>query len=111
MPTEDEIKKRMLEQRMQQQMSMQQMTNQQQQMAEAEQMLKQLMNQILEPKARERLSNLKLVKPELAMQLELYLAQLAQAGQIQARLNDEQVVMILRKLSEKRETKIQRKEK
>lgn len=108
MSSEEEIKKRMLEQKMQQQFSMQ---NQQQQMAEAEQMLKHLMAQILDPKARERLANLKVVKPELAMQLELYLAQLAQSGQLQSRLNDEQIVLILRKLSEKREISIKTKRK
>ena len=92
---------------MQQQMSMQkQVMAQQQQVAEAEQMLKHLMSQILEPKARERLSNLKMVKPELAMQLELYLAQLAQSGQLQSKLSDDQIVLILRKLSEKKEINI-----
>lgn len=99
----------MLQEKMQQQFSMQ--NQQQQQMAEAEQMLKHLMSQILEPKARERLANLKVVKPELAMQLELYLAQLAQAGQLQSKLSDEQIVQILRKLSEKREINIKTKRK
>ena len=102
----------MLQEKMQQQFSMQnQLVAQQQQMAEAEQMLKHLMSQILEPKARERLANLKVVKPELAMQLELYLAQLAQAGQLQSKLSDEQIVQILRKLSEKREINIKTKRK
>ena len=112
MSTEEEIKKRMLQQQMQQQMSMQkQVMAQQQQVAEAEQMLKHLMSQILEPKARERLSNLKMVKPELAMQLELYLAQLAQSGQLQSKLSDDQIVLILRKLSEKKEINIKTKRK
>ncbi|MBI4162288.1 MAG: hypothetical protein HY513_01280 [Candidatus Aenigmarchaeota archaeon] len=108
--SEEEIKKRMLQEKMQQHMAMQSQS-QQQQMAEAQQALKAIMSQILEPKARERLANLKVVKPELAMQLEMYLAQLAQAGQIQAKLTDEQVVLILRKLSEKREITIKRKDK
>ncbi len=107
--SEEEIKKRMLEQKMQQQMAMQ--GQQHQQMAEAQQALKSVMSQILEPKAKERLANLKIVKPDLAMQLEMYLAQLAQSGQIQSKLTDDQIVMILRKLSEKREIKIKRKDK
>ena len=41
----------------------------------------------------------------------MYLAQLAQSGQIQSKLTDEQIVLILRKLSEKREIKIKRKDK
>ena len=106
--SEEEIKKKMLEQKMQQHLAMQ---SQNQQMAEAQQALKSIMSQILEPKAKERLANLKVVKPELAMQLEMYLAQMAQAGQIQSKLTDEQIVLILRKLSEKREIQIKRKDK
>ena len=80
-----------------------------QQVKEAEEMLRKVMSQILDNKARERLSNLKLVNPEVAMQLEVYLAQLYQSGQLRERITDEQLVMILRKLTEKRETKIRRK--
>ncbi len=112
MATEEEIKKRMLQEKLQHQLALQnQMAGQQQQMAEAQQALKAIMSQILEPKARERLANLKVVKPELAMQLEMYLAQLAQSGQIQSKLTDDQIVLILRKLSEKKEINIKRKDK
>jgi len=38
-----------------------------------------------------------------------YLAQLFQSGQLKERITDEQLVIILRKLTEKRETKIRRK--
>jgi len=103
MPTEDEIKKRMLQQRMQE-MSMQQ--HEQAQMQEA---LASIMSRILDKKGRERLSNLKLVKPELATQLEIYLAQLYQSGQMKGLITDEQLVMILKKISEKRDIRIRRK--
>ena len=91
------------------QQKMQESMEQQQQSKQAEEMLKTAMSQILDQKARERLSNLKLVKPEVAMQLEIYLAQLFQSGQLKERITDEQLVMILRKLTERRETKIKRK--
>lgn len=110
MATEEEIKKKMLQQRMQQQQAaMGEAMMQQQQLQQAEETLKLLMSQILDNKARERLSNLKLVRPELAMQLQLYLAQLYQAGQIKQKITDDQIVMILKKLTEKRDTKITRK--
>jgi programmed cell death protein 5 len=110
MPSEEELKKRLMQQRMQAAMQNQsEMAAQHAQMQQAEETLRVLMTQILETKARERLSNLKLVKPEMAMQLQLYLAQLYQAGQIKQKINDEQLVMILRKLTEKRDTKITRK--
>ena len=107
MPSEEEIERKMLQQRMQQ-MQLQE-NAQQQQAAQMEEALKTLMSQVLDQKARERLSNLKLVKPEIAQQLELYLAQLYQSGQLREKITDEQLVMILRKLTEKRETKIKRK--
>ena len=110
MASEEEIKKR-LQQRMQAQMqsSMQEQAQSQAQQQQMEEMLKTVMSQILDRKAQERLSNLKLVKPELAMQLGMYLAQLFQSGQLRERITDEQLVTILRKLTEKRETKIRRK--
>ena len=107
MATEEEIKRKM-QQRLQEQMSGEyaQAAMQQQQMEEA---LKVIRMQILEPKARERLSNLRTVKPEVATNLEIYLAQLYQGGQIRSKITDEQLVAILRKLTERRETRIQRK--
>ncbi len=110
MPTEEEIKRKLMQQKMQaaqSQLSEQaQLAAQQQQI---EEVLKTVMSQVLDRKAQERLSNLKLVKPELAMQLGMYLAQLYQSGQLKERITDEQLVIILRKLTEKRETKIRRK--
>ncbi len=105
MVSEEEIKKR-IQQKMQASLEQQQQT---QQMQQTEEVLKKVMSQVLDMKARERLSNMKLVNPEVAMQLQMYLAQLYQSGQLRERITDEQLVMILRKLTEKRETKIKRK--
>ncbi len=97
---EDEIKKKMMEQ----------MAGQgQAQEKQMEEMLKKAMSQILDDKARERLNNLKLVKPDVAQQLEMYLVQLFQSGQIKERITDEQLVMILKKMTEKRDINIRRK--
>ncbi|MBI4174711.1 MAG: hypothetical protein HY517_03625 [Candidatus Aenigmarchaeota archaeon] len=110
MASEEEIKRKMLQQRaqMQAQQQMGQMQEQAQQ-KQMEEMLKTAMAQILDRKAQERLSNLKLVNPDLATQLGMYLVQLFQSGQLKERITDEQLVIILRKLTEKRETKIRRK--
>ncbi|MBI2970882.1 MAG: hypothetical protein HYY37_00510 [Candidatus Aenigmarchaeota archaeon] len=96
---EEEIKKRLLQQQMQQQMQQQQI----------EATLKTISMQILEPRARERLANLKVVKPDMAMQLEAYLAQLHHAGQLRGRISEEQLIAILKKLSSKRDIRIRRK--
>ena len=68
-----------------------------------------LLRQILSPEARQRLTNLKMVKPEFTEQLELQLIQLAQAGKLPVPLSDAQLKQILVQLqSRKRETKIRR---
>jgi len=68
-----------------------------------------LLKQILSPEARQRLTNLKMVKPELIDQLELQIIQLAQTGRIPIPLSDAQLKQILIQLqSRKRETKITR---
>ena len=68
-----------------------------------------LLRQILSPEARQRLTNLNMVKPEFTEQLELQLIQLAQAGKLPIPLSDAQLKQILIQLqSRKRETKIRR---
>jgi programmed cell death protein 5 len=68
-----------------------------------------LLKKILSPEARQRLANLKMVKPEFTEQLELQLIQLAQQGKLPIPLGDAQLKEILVQLqSQKRETKIRR---
>ena len=64
---------------------------------------------VFTPEARERLQNLKLVKPALAEELENYLISLAQSNKIKMPIGDEELKAILEKIaSRKRETKIWR---
>jgi len=68
-----------------------------------------LLRQILSPEARQRLTNLKMVKRDFTEQLELQIIQLAQMGKIPIPLSDMQLKQILIQLqSRKRETKITR---
>jgi programmed cell death protein 5 len=81
--------------------------------AQAEQQMEQqkqtLLRSILTPEARQRLANLKMVRPEFIDQLELQLIQLAQQGKVQIPLGDEQLKKILIQLQgRKRETTITR---
>jgi len=62
---------------------------------ELEAQLNAIMRRILTPEARERLGRVKLVKPELARQVELVLVQLYQAGQIREPIDDEKLKRIL----------------
>ena len=77
-------------------------------MQEFEKMKKNLIRNALDKDAMERLSRVKIVKPELAEQLELYLLQLLQSGQLNQKVNDEKLKQILSALSPKRKCKINR---
>lgn len=68
-----------------------------------------VLRRILTPAARQRLANLKLVKPEFAEQVELQLIQAAQAGRLPIPLTDEQLKRILLHLqSGRRDIRIRR---
>jgi programmed cell death protein 5 len=68
-----------------------------------------ILRRMLEPKARQRLNNLKMVKPEFANQLELQLIQLAQSGKVKTPITDELLKEILMRLqSQRRDIKITR---
>jgi programmed cell death protein 5 len=102
----EEIRRRKL-------LAMQQRMTDEQKQAQAERQLEAqkqaLLRQILSPEARQRLTNLNLVKPEFTEQLELQLIQLAQAGKLPIPISDAQLKQILIQLqSRKRETKIRR---
>ncbi len=64
-------------------------------------MKKAVLKKVLTKEATERLGRIKLVKPDIANQLELYLVQLYQSGKIQTMLSDEQIKMILEQISAK----------
>jgi len=94
-------------------LELQQRLSQEQQRIRAQQqveMQKQaLLRRILTPDARQRLTNLKMVRPEFADQLELQLIQLAQQGRLSIPINDDQLKEILARLqSGRREIKIRR---
>ena len=68
-----------------------------------------VLRRILTADARRRLTNLKIVKPEFANQLELQLIQLAQQGRVELPITDEQLRDILVRLQpRRRDIKIRR---
>lgn len=108
----EEIRRKRMEQLQQQ--AAQQAAQQQGDAAEQERMRreleaqkKQAMMQILTPEARSRLANIRLTKPEFVDQIELQLIQLAQMGRIKSKITDEQLKVLLKRLTgQKREMKI-----
>jgi len=68
-----------------------------------------VLRQILTPEARQRLTNIKMVRPEFAEQLELQLIQLAQTGKVNIPISDKQLKEALVRLqSQRREVRIRR---
>lgn len=72
---------------------------------EQEILKKKILSLILSKGALERLSRIKLVKPELATQLENYLIELYQQGKIRSEISEQQFKMIMEAVSNKREFK------
>ncbi len=102
----EDIRKRRLQE-------LQQRSLQEQQEAETKERLEQqkhaVLRRLLTPEARQRLANLKMVKPDFASQLELQIIQIAQTGRMSLPLDDEQLKEILKKLhTEKKEIQIRR---
>ena len=102
----EELRKRRLLELQRQLTEEQKRTNAQQ---ELEMQQQALLRRFFSPEARRRLTNLKIVKPEFAKQLELQLIQLAQAGRVSLPITDEQLKNLLVRLqSNRREFKIRR---
>jgi len=59
------------------------------------------MRQILSPKGRQRLENIRMVKPEFAEQIELQLIQLFRSGRFDGQLSDKQFKKLLAKITKK----------
>jgi programmed cell death protein 5 len=101
----DQIRKRKM-------LSMQQRSNDEQRQSQEQQIEAQknsLLAKILAPDARQRLNNLKMVKPEFAEQIEMQLIEMAQTGKLPIPLSDIQLKGILIQLqSRKREPTIRR---
>ena len=95
----EELRQRMLQQQMESQIAQKEMISR----AKREILLK-----ILDKRAYERLSNIRLAKPELAEQLELYLISLYERGGIKGKISDEKLKSFLSSIIKKHEFRIVR---
>lgn len=75
--------------------------------AEAQAQKEAILRQILTPEARSRLTNIKMVKPQFAEQIEMQLIQLAGSGRLRGQVTDEQLKALLKQLQDReRERKV-----
>ncbi len=80
---------------------------QEQQVSEAQTKKEALLRQILTPEARQRLTNVKMVKPQFAEQIEAQLIQLAASGRLKGRVDDNQLKTLLQQIQgRERERKV-----
>lgn len=99
---EDELEKI----RMKKMMELQQKAAEEEERRRREQEKAAALRIILTPEARQRLANLRLVRPELVEQLEEQLIRLAQAGRINLPISDEVLKEILIRLDSERRREI-----
>ena len=102
----DALRERKMKQ-LQQRLTLEQQRTQTQQQIEIQKQT--LLRRILSTEARQRLTNLKMVKPEFAEQIELQLIQLAQTGRLKIPVTDDQLKKLLAQLQpQRRDIKIRR---
>jgi len=108
----DEELERLKAQRMAElQARQQQGAEQQRAAADAEAQKQSLMRRLLTPEARQRLANIKMVRPDFGQQLELELIQIAQGGRVPLPITDDQLKRLLIQLEgqqKKRDISIRR---
>ncbi|ESO06308.1 hypothetical protein HELRODRAFT_155690 [Helobdella robusta] len=83
---------------------MAEMQEEQEEMIQKQEMKNTILSQVLDQEARARLSTIALTKPDKAKMVESMLIQMAQKGQIQSKIGENQLKQLLEQISEKTKT-------
>ena len=106
----EKLKKKRL-QELEQQAAFQDSMEEQQDMQQKqmEEQKKAILRQVLTPDARERLGRIKVARPEIVGSIENQLIMIAQSGQLNSKIDDRQLQMLLKRIMpKKRDIKIKR---
>ncbi|DBA76993.1 hypothetical protein WJX77_011795 [Trebouxia sp. C0004] len=87
------------------QMTEEQRQQQQEQQQAAEERRQTMLNQILQPSARERLARIGLVKPDKAKGVENIVLQMAQRGQLNEKVSESRLISLLEQVNEQSSSK------
>lgn len=99
----EEIRKKRAQELQQQQAVQESMVEEQEKQQQAfEEQKKHILRAILTNEARERLGRIKVARPEVAENIENQLILATQQGQLQSKINDEQLRMLLKKIMPKK---------
>ena len=105
----ERLRKRKLLELQQQRQLEESMEEQEEQQKDFEEKKKMILRAILTSKAKERLGNIKVARPEVAENIEKQLIMLAQSGRLESKINDEQLRGILQRIiPKKRDINIRR---
>ncbi len=106
----EELKKKKLQELQNQANLQENVEGQNAQRDEYEKQKKMILISALTPKARERLGNIKVARPEIAENIEKQLIMLVQSGRLKNKINDKQLrELLFRMIPKKRDIKIKRK--
>ncbi|MGD2249317.1 MAG: DNA-binding protein [Candidatus Methanofastidiosia archaeon] len=106
----EEIRRKKAEEMRKRQEEMQQQQEEEQAALQQEMQKQVILKQILDTKARERLTRIKMANPQYGEQIEAVLFQLLQAGRIKQKLDEDQFKQLIHQVfgSRKREFNIER---
>mgnify|MGYP003565360388 CR=1 FL=1 len=98
----EKLRKKKLQELQQEEQLQQSMDDQAEQQKQFEEQKKMILRTVLTPKAKERLSNMKLARPQIGEQIENQLIMLAQSGRLNQKIDDTQLQQLLRKMIPKK---------
>jgi len=105
----ERLRRKRLQELQQEDNLQQSLENQESQQNEYEEQKKQILRSILTPDAKDRLTNIKISRPQIAEQIEQQLIVLAQSGRLRQKITDDQLRQLLAKIiPKKREINIER---